>query len=240
MRPPDDGGRHWRPRSRWVRAACAGAVATALLGGLAGPVRAETSVSATLGSPADEFSLDLVPAEVPAGEVVFSVTNGGAEGHTLALKGGTPTSELPPGGTATLSVGTLTAGAHTFVCTIAGHEQLGMSAVLTVGAGATTTTSIAGTTTTAAAAATSTSSSIVGATTTTSSGGSPTTAATTATTTAAGGTGTTAVAAPASRLSETGLGDVGIELAAGTIALNAGYLLWSASRPARRRGRPTG
>jgi plastocyanin len=212
------------------------------VGGLwPGRTGADASVSAALGSAANEFSLVLLPAEVPAGDVVLVATNGGAEEHTLSLKGGTPTAEIAPGGSEPLAVGTLAAGTYTFVCTIAGHEQLGMKADLTVtDEGATSTTVSIATTTTLAGGSTSTS--VAGVTSTTSSGAATTTTLAAGSTTTSSGarTTTTAVAEPASRLSETGPRDVWPELVAGLVVLNAGYLLWSATRPARRRGRLTG
>ncbi len=114
------------------RAAAVAAVAVCLLGGAIGPAGADTSVSATLGSASDEFALVLSPAQVPAGGVVLAATNGGSEEHTLGLKGGAETAEILPGGTETLDFGDLEAGTYTFICTIAGHEQLGMTANLTV------------------------------------------------------------------------------------------------------------
>ena len=228
-------------RWRWRGVLVVVAAATALIGaGGVGPAGADSSVAAALGSAANEFSLDLVPAEVPAGDVVMVATNGGAEEHTLALRGSTPTAEIAPGGSDTLAVGTLAPGTYTFVCTIAGHEQLGMKADLTVtGEEATTTTVVAGaTTTTTAVGATTTS--VAGQSTTSVAGATSTTVPGTTTTSSSGATTTTVVAAPVSRLSETGPHDVWTELVGGLVVLNIGYLLWSATRPSRRGSRITG
>ena len=175
-------------------AAGAAAAAIALVGAaVVGPAGADSSVTVALGSAANEFSLVLLPAEVPAGDVVLVATNGGAEEHTLALKGGTPTAEIAPGGSDTLAVGTLAPGTYTFVCTIAGHEQLGMKAdLLVTGADATTTTLAAGVTTTTVAAGATTTVAGAGAT-TTSVAGQSTTSVAGATTTTVPGTTTTLV-----------------------------------------------
>lgn len=228
--------------------AAAAAAAIALVGaGGVGSAGADSSVTVALGSAANEFSLVLLPAEVPAGDVVLTATNGGAEEHTVALKGGTPTAEIAPGGSDTLAVGTLAPGTYTFVCTIAGHEQLGMKAdLLVTGVDATTTTLAAGVTTTTVAAGATTTVAGAGATTTSVAGQSTTSVAgastttvpgTTTTSSASGGSTTTVVTAPVSRLSETGPKDVWAEVVGGLVVLNLGYLLWSATRPSRRRGR---
>jgi len=235
---------------RWRGAAVCLAAAIALVGaGGVGPAAGDSTVTAALGSGANEFNLVLLPAEVPEGDVVLVATNGGAEEHTLALKGGTPTAEIAPGGSDTLAVGVLAPGTYTFVCTIAGHEQLGMKADLTVTAEAATTTTVAAgaTTTTVAAGATTTtapvgatSTSVAGQSTTSVAGATTTTVPGTTPTSAGAGATTTVVAAPASRLSETGPHDVWAELVGGLVVLNAGYLLWSATQPSRRRGRLSG
>ena len=217
---------------RWRDVAGAGMVAFALVGaGGAGPAAADSSVAAALGSATNEFSLDLLPAEVPAGDVVLVATNGGAEEHTLALKGGISTPEIAPGGSQMLAVGALAAGTYTFVCTIAGHEQLGMKADLTVTGEEATTTTTAGGSTTSTSVAGQPTTTVAGATTTT-------TVAGTTPVTSSAGTSTAAVTAPPSRLSETGPGDVWTELVGGLVILNVGYLLWSATHPSRRQGRP--
>jgi uncharacterized cupredoxin-like copper-binding protein len=72
---------------------------------------------------------------VPAGEVVFEVTNNGTEEHEFEIfKGDAVVDEiegLVPGLTRSLPV-TLEAGEYTYACKLAGHDLLGMAGTLTV------------------------------------------------------------------------------------------------------------
>ena len=71
-----------------------------------------------------------------AGRLTFEVSNGGRLGHNLRLRGGSEgehvvTTTLLPGKGATKSV-TLAPGHYTMLCTVANHEQLGMTGRLVV------------------------------------------------------------------------------------------------------------
>ena len=64
--------------------------------------------------------------EVPAGsEVIVNVTNTGAMAHDLKLDGTTGTEVIEPGGSATASLGRVTATAQAW-CTVPGHKDAGM------------------------------------------------------------------------------------------------------------------
>jgi plastocyanin len=84
----------------------------------------------------DDFLIKPQNVRAQAGELTFSVTNEGRLGHNLRLRGGPGgeqviTTTLLPGKAATESV-TLAAGTYTMLCTVANHEQLGMTGRLVV------------------------------------------------------------------------------------------------------------
>ena len=70
---------------------------------------------------------------VPEGPVSVMVTNRGAIGHNLHVRGltlGTP--DLEPGSSSELDLGELAAGTYELYCTLAGHADAGMKNTLTV------------------------------------------------------------------------------------------------------------
>ena len=84
----------------------------------------------------DDFLIRPQNVRAPAGELAFAVTNQGRLGHNLRLRGGADgeqvvTTTLLPGKAATESV-TLAPGTYTMLCTVANHEQLGMTGRLVV------------------------------------------------------------------------------------------------------------
>ena len=84
----------------------------------------------------DDFLIRPQNVRARAGELTFAVTNKGRLGHNLRLRGGSEgeqvvTTTLLPGDGATESV-TLAPGAYTMLCTVANHEQLGMTGRLVV------------------------------------------------------------------------------------------------------------
>ncbi|MGE5225641.1 MAG: multicopper oxidase domain-containing protein [Planctomycetaceae bacterium] len=97
-----------------------------------------TTVSVTLS----DFTIDPATMTAPAGTAItFEVTNDGPAPHTFAVK--TPdqtydTGEIQANASATLQVPALAAGSYGVLCTVPGHEQLGMKGTLTVGATAST------------------------------------------------------------------------------------------------------
>jgi nitrite reductase (NO-forming) len=81
-----------------------------------------------------DFKFEPSTLTVPAGkpvEVVFD--NKGTNPHTFTLEGG-PSFELTtdPGGTQSGTLPALKPGTYQFICSIPGHEQLGMKGTLTV------------------------------------------------------------------------------------------------------------
>jgi plastocyanin len=90
--------------------------------------------STTINVEAIDFSFSLDASQAEAGTITFVVQNNGSMHHDFAIRGNgmeekTPT--IDSGGSATLTVD-LEPGTYTYVCTIPGHEQLGMSGTFTV------------------------------------------------------------------------------------------------------------
>ena len=98
----------------------------------AGPVAASASFDVSL----TEFAISPEMIHAPAErDLTFSVTNDGTAPHTFAIdRGGEliETPELQPGETVTLDVPALDAGEYQTLCTISGHEGLGMTGTLMV------------------------------------------------------------------------------------------------------------
>jgi uncharacterized cupredoxin-like copper-binding protein len=97
-----------------------------------------TTVSVTLS----DFTIDPATMTAPAGSALaFEVTNDGPSPHTFAVKapGQTyDTGEIQANASATLQVPGLAAGSYEVLCTVPGHDQLGMKGTLTVGASSST------------------------------------------------------------------------------------------------------
>ena len=84
----------------------------------------------------DDFLIRPQDVRVRAGELTFAVTNRGRLGHNLRLRGGPDgeqvvTTTLLSGKSATKTV-TLKPGTYTMLCTVANHEQLGMTGRIVV------------------------------------------------------------------------------------------------------------
>jgi uncharacterized cupredoxin-like copper-binding protein/cytochrome c2 len=133
--------------SKWFLGLAAGAALLATTSAGAARTVAPASVKVTEGKPT-EFAFKLSKTEVPAGTVVFKVTNAGKVGHSFEVcsstKGGTgnscagkATPVLAPGKSATLTV-KLAKGRHEYLCTVPGHAAAGMKGVLGVGVAAPT------------------------------------------------------------------------------------------------------
>jgi plastocyanin len=84
----------------------------------------------------DDFLIRPQNVRAQAGVLTFAVANRGRLGHNLRLRGGSEgeqvvTTTLLAGDRATKTV-TLAPGAYTMLCTVANHEQLGMTGRLVV------------------------------------------------------------------------------------------------------------
>jgi FtsP/CotA-like multicopper oxidase with cupredoxin domain len=119
-----------------IAAACA---STASSGGGTGAQAAggTAKVSITLS----DFKIDPSSISVPAGQPIeFDVANQGPSAHTFAIVVDgkqQATGQIQSGSTATLNVAALNAGTYDALCTVPGHEQLGMKATVTATSGGT-------------------------------------------------------------------------------------------------------
>lgn len=114
----------------------AGLLAAASLAGCGGPPPVTQPRDDRLEITLDDFLIRPQNVRARAGRLTFAVTNGGRLGHNLRLRGGSEGEQvvattLLPGEGARRSV-TLAPGAYTMLCTVANHEQLGMTGALVV------------------------------------------------------------------------------------------------------------
>lgn len=127
--------------TRWLFFVAVILMAVALAcGGASAPVSESQSNGNTTANDgainvrAREFLFGLDSTRATAGEITFVVENTGAMVHDFAIRGNgvdEATSQIDPGESTTLTV-TLEPGTYTFICTIPGHEQLGMRGEFTV------------------------------------------------------------------------------------------------------------
>ena len=93
---------------------------------------APTTIDVTL----TEFAIEPAAIEAASGApIAFSITNAGSAPHTFGVTAAGRTYETPTidaGGTATLDVPSLEAGSYEILCTVPGHDQLGMKGTLTL------------------------------------------------------------------------------------------------------------
>ena len=87
-----------------------------------------------------DFKIEPSQIDVPVGQAIdFSVSNAGPSPHTFAVKVGDKTydtGEIRPNATLELSVPALSAGAYDALCTVPGHDKLGMTATINAVSGA--------------------------------------------------------------------------------------------------------
>lgn len=81
-----------------------------------------------------DFTISLDQPQTNAGRITFVVKNEGAVQHDFAIRSGDAEYKTPmigAGETASLTVD-LVPGQYTYICTVSGHEQLGMSGIYTI------------------------------------------------------------------------------------------------------------
>jgi uncharacterized cupredoxin-like copper-binding protein len=143
-----------KPSTVVVVAAAAAVGLSLLIGNAAGQgngrstpsvVAKPTVITVTLGKPT-EFAVKLSKKElIPAGKVIFKVTNAGAIGHNFKVCAkaftakalpdacvGTQTKLLGKGKTQTLTL-TLRKGQYEFLCSLSGHAKNGMKGLMGIG-----------------------------------------------------------------------------------------------------------
>jgi uncharacterized cupredoxin-like copper-binding protein len=95
---------------------------------------AENGDNTTIHVLVKDFSFSLEQSQTKAGRITFVVQNNGSMHHDFAVRGDGVKRKSPmiePGESTTLTVD-LEPGTYTYVCTIPGHDQLGMSGAFTV------------------------------------------------------------------------------------------------------------
>ncbi|GIU97126.1 MAG: hypothetical protein KatS3mg013_0929 [Actinomycetota bacterium] len=107
---------------------------------------AEATLAASATTPLEvtltDFAISPADLAVPADEPVsVRVTNAGQSPHTYGVRVGDQTYEtslLDPGGSEVLVLPALEAGSYEALCTVPGHDRLGMVGTVTAGGGAST------------------------------------------------------------------------------------------------------
>jgi FtsP/CotA-like multicopper oxidase with cupredoxin domain len=81
-----------------------------------------------------EFAITPATPTIPSGKVILKVTNKGSMVHNLSLPSlGKKTTDLQPGATEELNLGTVADGTYDMLCEIAGHAASGMTGKVTIG-----------------------------------------------------------------------------------------------------------
>ena len=110
-------------------------LAIALLGGCGGGEPVVQARDQRVEIELDDFLIRPQNVRATAGELTFSITNRGRLGHNFRLRDEgrevVEVTTLLPGGSATASA-RLRPGSYKMVCTVANHEQLGMTGRLVV------------------------------------------------------------------------------------------------------------
>ncbi len=122
-----------------VSAACGGGSGSSTAPDAGGGGEQAAAAPASVAVTLSDFKITPADIQVPAGApVTFSVSNAGSMPHTFAVKTPDQTLDTGPidaGASATLQVPALEEGTYDALCTIPGHDQLGMTATVTAGAG---------------------------------------------------------------------------------------------------------
>jgi plastocyanin len=115
--------------------ATAATLAAAALGGCGGSEPAAQARDGRVAIALDDFLIRPQNVRAPAGELTFEATNRGRLGHNFRVRGrrGEPVAiaTLLPGRSGRQTV-TLSPGDYKMLCTVANHEQLGMTGSLIV------------------------------------------------------------------------------------------------------------
>lgn len=111
-------------------------LAAALLGGCGGADPVSAARDGRIAITLDDYFISPQEVRAHAGRITFAVTNRGRVGHNLRVRGRdgkerVQVTTLLPGDSATESAD-LPRGDYTMVCTVANHEELGMSGRLVV------------------------------------------------------------------------------------------------------------
>jgi uncharacterized cupredoxin-like copper-binding protein len=110
-------------------------LAAVVLGGCGGSGPTVQARGQRLAIELDDFMIRPQNVRADAGELTFEVTNQGRLGHNFRLRDGgrdvVEVTTLLPGKSATATA-TLKRGSYKMVCTVANHEQLGMTGRLVV------------------------------------------------------------------------------------------------------------
>jgi FtsP/CotA-like multicopper oxidase with cupredoxin domain/plastocyanin len=119
-----------------VATGCAGGGGTASGGeGDRAAAAAPAMVQVTLS----DFKIEPAAISVPSGqELMFHVENTGSAAHTFGVVAGgstLETSQIQPGNAGSLTVPALDPGSYKALCTVPGHDQLGMVATVTASEG---------------------------------------------------------------------------------------------------------
>jgi uncharacterized cupredoxin-like copper-binding protein len=121
-----------------VIAACSGGGDGSTEGGGSGD---QAAAPASVDISLTDFKIAPADVEVPAGApVTFNVSNDGQSPHTYGVTVGDQVYETPQidaGSSSTLEVPALEAGTYDALCTIPGHDQLGMVGTVTAAEGGT-------------------------------------------------------------------------------------------------------
>lgn len=114
-------------------------IALSQSGSSGGTSAAAATPSETTGEPTriavelGDIFINPVQLTAPSGGSILDVTNVGGIQHDLALEGGPQTVMLDPGASTSLDLGVIEDGTYTLFCTVPGHREGGMEAMLTVG-----------------------------------------------------------------------------------------------------------
>jgi plastocyanin len=113
----------------------AAVLAAAVLGGCGGAERAASARDGRIAITLDDYFISPQEVRADAARITFAVTNRGRVGHNFRVRDDdgerAAVTTLLPGDSGT-EAAALERGHYTMVCTVANHEELGMSGRLVV------------------------------------------------------------------------------------------------------------